>query len=195
MKITDKHKCDVWYQALLERSAEHTGVFFVGVRTTGVFCISICRARKPKRENVEFYDDFKSALDAGYRPCKICRPTENSCSAPAFIEQALKLVSLNPKARISDGELRKQGLRKSNRFLKNCPLNPKGKKDRFVPEAGGLSSKDIFRSRTGRICQINLSNGIYLLSSFAKLACSLFSTSLMPLLTIRSSRITVPRVR
>lgn len=110
MKITDQYKCDIWYQALLERSIEHTGVFFVGVKTTGVFCISVCRARKPKRENVEFYDDVKSALDAGYRPCKMCRPTENSCSAPAFIEYALKLVSLNPKCRLSDGDLRKQGI-------------------------------------------------------------------------------------
>lgn len=52
MKITDKNLCDTWYQALLERASEYTGVFFVGVKTTGVFCISVCRARKPKRENV-----------------------------------------------------------------------------------------------------------------------------------------------
>ena len=66
MKITDSMQCDIWYQALLERAVEFTGVFFVGVKTTGVFCISVCRARKPRRENVEFYNDFKSALDAGF---------------------------------------------------------------------------------------------------------------------------------
>lgn len=37
MKITDSAQCDTWYQALLERAAEYTGVFFVGVKTTGVF--------------------------------------------------------------------------------------------------------------------------------------------------------------
>ncbi len=53
MKITDSMQCDIWYQALLERAVEYTGVFFVGVKTTGVFCISVCRARKPRRENVQ----------------------------------------------------------------------------------------------------------------------------------------------
>ncbi|WP_407261741.1 Ada metal-binding domain-containing protein [Klebsiella pneumoniae] len=54
MKITDSMQCDIWYQALLERAVEFTGVFFVGVKTTGVFCISVCRARKPRRETSNF---------------------------------------------------------------------------------------------------------------------------------------------
>ncbi|EPL9570162.1 bifunctional transcriptional activator/DNA repair enzyme AdaA [Providencia rettgeri] len=110
MNVLDNEQCDVWYQALLERNAEYTGVFFVGVKTTGVFCISVCRARKPKRENVNFYRDFKSALDAGFRPCKVCRPTENAHSAPHLIEQALALVRAHPKARVKDAELRAQGI-------------------------------------------------------------------------------------
>lgn len=110
MKVIDKDQCDAWYQALLDRASEYTGVFYVGVKTTGVFCISVCRARKPKRENVEFYNDFKSALDAGFRPCKVCRPTENAHSAPLLIEQALKLVRANPKTRISDTALRNHGI-------------------------------------------------------------------------------------
>ena len=110
MKVTDSSQCDTWYQALLDRATEFTGVFFVGVRTTGVFCISVCRARKPKRENVDFYDDFKSALDAGFRPCKVCRPTENAFTAPDFIAQALGMLRENPKARVSDTELRQKGI-------------------------------------------------------------------------------------
>lgn len=39
MKVADNDLCDVWYQALLERASEYTGVFFAGVITTGVFCI------------------------------------------------------------------------------------------------------------------------------------------------------------
>lgn len=110
MKILDDDQCDVWYQALLERATEYTGVFFVGVKTTGVFCISICRARKPKRENVEFYKDMKSVLAAGFRPCKVCKPTENAHSAPPIIEQALELVKRDSKSRISDTALREQGI-------------------------------------------------------------------------------------
>ncbi|EOC1332334.1 XRE family transcriptional regulator [Cronobacter turicensis] len=110
MKVLDKDLCDIWYQALLDRACDYTGVFYVGVKTTGVFCISVCRARKPKRENVEFYKDFKSALDAGFRPCKVCRPTENAHSAPPFIEQALTLVRASPGSRISDSALRKNAI-------------------------------------------------------------------------------------
>ncbi|HBU6132610.1 TPA: hypothetical protein MC438_003241 [Enterobacter cloacae] len=31
MKITDKNLCDIWYQALLERDSEYTGVFLVEI--------------------------------------------------------------------------------------------------------------------------------------------------------------------
>ncbi len=68
---------DVMYRALLDRDSEYEGVFIVGVRTTGVFCRPTCTARKPKRENVEFFASPASALHAGYRPCKVCQPTED----------------------------------------------------------------------------------------------------------------------
>lgn len=110
MKVADNDLCDVWYQALLERASEYTGVFFAGVITTGVFCISVCRARKPKRENVEFYKDAKSALAAGFRPCKVCRPAANAHSAPLFVEEALALVRQDLKTRITDADLRKHGI-------------------------------------------------------------------------------------
>lgn len=110
MKITDNVKCEKFYRALIERDPEYLGIFFVGVKTTGVFCISTCRARKPKRENVVFYTDFKSALDAGYRPCKICRPTENACTAPDFVEKAIELVRSNPTMKIADWELRENNI-------------------------------------------------------------------------------------
>lgn len=110
MKILDIEQCDAWYEALVARSSEHVGVFFVGVKTTGVFCISNCRARKPKRGNVEFYNDFKSALHAGFRPCKICRPTENAFSAPPIVEQAIALFRASSENRVSDGELRQHNI-------------------------------------------------------------------------------------
>lgn len=108
MQMNDDAICDNWYQALLARATDYVGIFFVGVKTTGVFCIATCRARKPKRENVVFYSDMKSAVDAGFRPCKVCRPTENACSAPPFVEQALALLRSNAQTRISDGFLREQ---------------------------------------------------------------------------------------
>jgi len=57
-------------------------------------------------ENVEFYTTFKEALDNGYRPCKICKPTENANQAPEQVEKAIKLVKENPKEKITDYQLR-----------------------------------------------------------------------------------------
>jgi AraC family transcriptional regulator of adaptative response/methylated-DNA-[protein]-cysteine methyltransferase len=55
MLITDQNKIIQYYQALVNRDASYVGIFYVGVKTTSVFCLATCRARKPKFENVEFY--------------------------------------------------------------------------------------------------------------------------------------------
>lgn len=106
MLITENKKIETYYKALLERKQSFVGIFFVGVKTTSVFCIATCRARKPKIENVEFYTSFKEALDNGYRPCKICKPTENANEAPEQVEKAITLVKENPKEKITDFQLR-----------------------------------------------------------------------------------------
>lgn len=110
MLITENKTIDKYYKALLNREESFIGIFFVGVKTTSVFCIATCRARKPKLENVEFYTSFKEALDNGYRPCKICRPTENANEAPEQVERAIRLVKENPKEKISDYQLREKNM-------------------------------------------------------------------------------------
>jgi AraC family transcriptional regulator of adaptative response/methylated-DNA-[protein]-cysteine methyltransferase len=101
---------DRYYQALVERSEEYVGVFFAAVTSTGVFCIATCRARKPKRENVRFFSDAQSALHNGFRPCKVCRPTEHAYSPPAAVLEALQLLRSHPQEKLSDGMLRERGL-------------------------------------------------------------------------------------
>lgn len=76
---------DEWYAALARRDAAYDGVFFVGVRTTGVFCRPSCTAKKPRRENVEFFETATAALADGYRACLRCRPLEPAGSPPAWV--------------------------------------------------------------------------------------------------------------
>ncbi|MGO2354233.1 MAG: bifunctional transcriptional activator/DNA repair enzyme AdaA [Marinomonas foliarum] len=111
MLITNEKQADGYYQALLNREPSYVGVFFVGVKTTSIFCIATCRARKPKRENVVFYTHFKDAMDAGFRPCKVCRPTENTHEAPYEVQVAINLVRDCTKAKITDQTLRESGIR------------------------------------------------------------------------------------
>lgn len=108
MLVTDNHKIETYYQALLDRKQSFVGIFFVGVKTTSVFCIATCRARKPKLKNVVFYTSFKEALDNGYRPCKICKPTQNAHQTPEQVERAITWVKEHPKEKITDVQLRQK---------------------------------------------------------------------------------------
>lgn len=51
-------------RAFLERDASYDGLFFLGMRTTGIFCRPTCPARKPRPENVEYFPGTKAALAA-----------------------------------------------------------------------------------------------------------------------------------
>jgi AraC family transcriptional regulator, regulatory protein of adaptative response / methylated-DNA-[protein]-cysteine methyltransferase len=110
MQVNDKKTIAIYYQALLHREESFVGIFYAGVKTTSVFCISNCRARKPKPENIEFFTTVKDALDYGYRPCKICRPAENAYEAPESIKQAMHLIRSNPKQKIPDYQLKENNI-------------------------------------------------------------------------------------
>ena len=110
MLITDQQQIITYYDALVNKDPSYVGIFFVGVKTTSIFCIATCRARKPKFENVEFFSNFKDPLDVGYRPCKICKPTENANQAPPPVNKAIELVKNNLKQKITDYQLQQQGI-------------------------------------------------------------------------------------
>jgi AraC family transcriptional regulator of adaptative response/methylated-DNA-[protein]-cysteine methyltransferase len=91
------------------KDATYDGVFFVAVRTTGIFCKPSCSAR-PLAKNCEFFATAGDALFAGYRPCKRCRPLEAAGGHPAWVESLLADLAANPATRITDGDLRRRGL-------------------------------------------------------------------------------------
>lgn len=66
------------WDALLRRDRAADGVFWYSVRTTGVYCRPTCGVRLPLRGNVEFHDTREAAELAGFRPCKRCRPREET---------------------------------------------------------------------------------------------------------------------
>lgn len=98
------------YRASLEKNSEFEGVFWMGVKTTGIFCRPTCTARKPKAENVEFFHSTKDAILKGYRPCKVCKPLENPEETPPYIREILKELRENPSLKFKDYDLVKRGL-------------------------------------------------------------------------------------
>ncbi len=90
----DREVCTRAYKA---RDTRFDGRFFIGVKTTGVFCRPVCPAPSPKSENVDFFPSAAAAATAGFRPCLRCRP-ETSPGTPAWegtsatVSRALRLI-------------------------------------------------------------------------------------------------------
>jgi len=97
-------------QAHRRRDAAYDGVFFLGVRTTGIFCRPSCPAKTPLARNVEFFASVKDALFAGFRPCKRCRPLELPGAHPAWAAELIGRVERAPEQRIRDQDLRAAGI-------------------------------------------------------------------------------------
>ncbi|MGR3715227.1 MAG: bifunctional transcriptional activator/DNA repair enzyme AdaA [Thermohalobaculum sp.] len=85
------------YDAIIGRDRSVDGVFFVGVRTTMIYCRPVCSARVPRFENMSFHPTAAAAERAGFRPCLRCRP-ESAPFSPAWkgslasVERDLRLI-------------------------------------------------------------------------------------------------------
>ena len=80
------------------RDERFDGRFFVGVKTTGIYCRPVCPVPCPQPQNVEYYQTAASANAAGYRPCLRCRPESApgtaEWNASSFVlSQALRLIN------------------------------------------------------------------------------------------------------
>jgi len=88
---------DPRWNAVVARDAAQDGAFVFAVATTGVYCRPSCAARRPRRENVQFFLTPETAEQAGYRACLRCKPRSVRNNTPAdgvkaicrFIEQHL----------------------------------------------------------------------------------------------------------
>jgi len=88
---------DPRWNAVLARDAARDGEFVFAVSSTGVYCRPSCAARRPRRENVQFFRGPEQAERAGYRACLRCRPKSFSGNSQSdgvkaicrFIEQHL----------------------------------------------------------------------------------------------------------
>lgn len=62
------------WQAVITNDPDYDGIFFYGVKSTGIYCRPSCRSKAPSVKNVVFFESREAAEAAGFRPCKRCRP-------------------------------------------------------------------------------------------------------------------------
>jgi AraC family transcriptional regulator of adaptative response/methylated-DNA-[protein]-cysteine methyltransferase len=79
------------WAAFERRDRQWDGRVIGAVKTTGIYCKPSCPARRPKRENVEFFATVGEARAAGYRPCLRCKPDEVGRDREA-VAKAAKLI-------------------------------------------------------------------------------------------------------
>lgn len=101
---------DTLYAALLARDPAYDGRAYVGVTSTGVFCRLTCPARKPKRENCQFFDQIGACIEAGYRACKRCHPMAPAAEHDPAIAKLLSALGDHPARRWGEADIVQLGL-------------------------------------------------------------------------------------
>ena len=91
------------YRAIEGRDARFAGRFFLGVRTTNIYCRPGCPARVPRRENVVIFPSAAAAQSAGFRACLRCRPdaapgSPAQAGTAATLSRALRLLEESGEA-------------------------------------------------------------------------------------------------
>lgn len=125
---------EICYRALQARDPRFDGKFFTAVLTTGIYCRPICPARTPKLENVRFFSCAAAAEEAGFRPCRRCRP-ETAPGTPAWngtatsVKRAVQLIEkgfLNDHSIDELAEILGMGSRHLRRlFIQHLGASPK----------------------------------------------------------------------
>lgn len=97
-------------KAFYDQNADYDGLFFVGVKTTGIFCRPSCSARRPKPENVSYFHDADTAAQAGFRACKRCHPLNADGTPPTWVQTLLTALEQTADGRMPDERMRELGV-------------------------------------------------------------------------------------
>jgi AraC family transcriptional regulator of adaptative response/methylated-DNA-[protein]-cysteine methyltransferase len=93
LQMTQGNANQKW-SMVLARDAKADGRFVYAVKSTGIFCRPTCPSRRPRRENVEFFDLPNQAQQAGYRACLRCTPLERNAQTQK-VEAACRYIDEN----------------------------------------------------------------------------------------------------
>lgn len=97
-------------RAFYKKDSNFEGIFFVGVKTTGIFCRPTCSARQPKKENLVFFSSAPEALQHGFRPCKVCQPLYQPGETPGWLQPLMNEFQNHPDIKLSDEDLRQRSI-------------------------------------------------------------------------------------
>jgi len=126
----DSRIADQYWKATVARDSRSDGVFYLGVRSTHIYCRPSCPARRPLRRNVEFFHTRKEAEQHGFRPCLRCKPNEIS-GATALVQKAAAILASSDEESLRLGGVARQLHTSSSRLR------------RAFGQVTGLSPRDL----------------------------------------------------
>jgi len=104
---------DAWYRVVVPRDKEFDGIFFVAVRSAGIFCRPTCPAPVPRRENCVFFETAAKALQAGFRACLRCKPTQAPGAGSDVVRRLIAAVARESERRWCDKNIKAFGMHAS----------------------------------------------------------------------------------
>jgi AraC family transcriptional regulator of adaptative response/methylated-DNA-[protein]-cysteine methyltransferase len=124
----DSRMAKQYWKATVARDSRSDGVFFLGVRSTRIYCRPSCPARRPLRRNVEFFKTQREAEQRGFRACLRCKPNEIS-AATALVQKSAALLAQTDEESPRLGAIAKQLGASTNRlrraFVQVTGLSPR----------------------------------------------------------------------
>jgi AraC family transcriptional regulator of adaptative response/methylated-DNA-[protein]-cysteine methyltransferase len=92
------------WAAVQAKDARFNGIFFYGVRSTGIYCKPSCPSRRPGREQILFFASFEAAEDEGFRACRRCHPRETGASRDyqlELVKRACRIIEAQTEGTLS----------------------------------------------------------------------------------------------
>ena len=165
LPISDSEK----WQAVVSCDKSYDGLFFYGVKTTGIFCRPSCRAKTPARENVVFLANAKSAVDAGFRPCKKCHPDKTVFEPDLeLVKKAKEILDSNYDSTTDLRNISKQLGVSTNHlarlFKKQLGLTP----TQYITELRVGKAAELLGQADASVLEIAYTTGFRSLSNFYK---------------------------
>ncbi len=89
-------------EAMMGKDADFDGRFYVGVHSTGIYCLPSCKARKPLLKNVVFYHTREEAIAAGLRSCRRCAAERYPDYLPTWLHKVLHYMREHKQDRLNE---------------------------------------------------------------------------------------------
>ncbi len=93
-------------EAMRCNNAAYDGRFYVGVHSTGIYCLPSCKAKLPLLKNIIFYKTREEAIAAGLRGCKRCKSEQFPDVLPDWLKEVLHLMHNTQTERLTEDRLR-----------------------------------------------------------------------------------------